>query len=108
MDKTAAKQVQQICRMMPRNAFQKIEQRNKGSRRNMQWANVEKAFKQHCNLATRAVVTPNPDPALLQTVDPAWSQNILDRVQQELVAVGGSTRKRQRQRHLKTRRTKRV
>ena len=108
LNKTAAKQVQQICRMMPRNAFKRIEERNITARRNHQWAAVEAKFRQNCNMATRAVLTPNPDPALLRSFDPQWSQNMLNRVKDELVAVGGKKTRKRRGRGKKTRRVKRV
>ena len=79
--KAPAREVQTICKN-PRvkQALNKLSAAKNSGDRDEQWGQVKRQFTTNCDMAQRIVLTPNPQPSLLEKIDLEYTKGIADRV----------------------------
>ena len=106
--KAPAREVQKVCRnTRVTKALKNLARTNTSADRDHQWSKVERQFTTNCDMAQRIVVTPNPQPSMLATMDPEYTKSIADRV---VANASNSTNPTggKRRRHNKTNRKNRA
>jgi hypothetical protein len=79
--KANAREVQKVCRnTRVKQALNKLVTSNKSADRGKQWKQVGEQFRTNCDMAQRIVLTPNPQPSLLEKIDLEYTKGIADRV----------------------------
>ena len=79
--KANAREVQKVCRnTRVKNGLQKLAASNTSADRGEQWGQVARQFTTNCDMAQRIVLTPNPQPSMLDKIDLAYTKNIAERV----------------------------
>jgi hypothetical protein len=79
--KANAREVQKVCRnTRVKQALNKLVTSNKLADRGKQWKQVGEQFRTNCDMAQRIVLTPNPQPSLLEKIDLEYTKGIADRV----------------------------
>lgn len=81
--KNAARDVRAYCKALPRNAFRTLKM-NRSGNRNTQWADVERQFKDDCDMAQRIILTPSPQNSMLQQMDPMYTEGVFERVMENI------------------------
>ena len=79
--KANAREVQKVCRnTRVKQALNKLVSSNTSADRGEQWGQVKRQFTTNCDMAQRIVLTPNPQPSMLDKIDLAYTKNIAERV----------------------------
>jgi len=79
--KANAREVQTICKnTRVKQALNKLAAAKNSGDRDEQWGQVKRQFTTNCDMAQRIVLTPNPQPSLLEKIDLEYTKGIADRV----------------------------
>jgi len=79
--KAPAREVQTICKnSRVKQALNKLAAAKNSGDRDEQWGQVKRQFTTNCDMAQRIVLTPNPQPSLLEKIDLEYTKGIADRV----------------------------
>ena len=79
--KANAREVQKVCKnTRVKQALNKLAASNTSADRGEQWGQVARQFTTNCDMAQRIVLTPNPQPSMLDKIDLAYTKGIAERV----------------------------